>query len=199
MTTLEKVKIVLGIPEAVTKIDDILQAMTDAANAEILQYLCLDQADVKLYQVVADFPYDRVDRVRMGPRPVVGVSSVTLYSRALQASEYRLAGNVVRLCGTGRCHGRGHGLAQCRAFTADVQAGFVTVPASLEIGVAQLAAQMYSLDGGGLKRKKINHYEIEWRSPEENVTIGGEWPRLLTSALGPYMRASNMITATVDP
>ncbi len=52
LTTLEKVKIVLGIPEAVTNIDDILQAMTDAANAEILQYLCLDQADVKLYQVV---------------------------------------------------------------------------------------------------------------------------------------------------
>jgi len=208
---LDKLKGVLGIPTGVvTKADAAMQLAVDAANAEIVQFLCLDPDEtVRTYSVRAIARAGRDDRVQaiaICPRPVVSIANVVLLGRTLtEGADFELVGNVVKLCDPCLCPSwywtqtwRGIGGNECDFFTADVDAGFATVPANLCLAAAHLAAAYYRGGGGaGIKRHKIRNHEIEYAtgSADSPLGLGGHWPPMLTMALGRQFRMLKMLTA----
>ena len=201
-TDLATVKIALGIPVAVTKLDAVLTMAVDAANSEVLQYLCLDACAVTSYDVVADVQQGET-MIRIGPRPLVTISAVTLWDQALTlGTSYTLDGSVVKLCSACGCRPpRWLGGDKCGSFTATVTAGFAVVPPNLILAVTALAIGYYTqLQNMGVESKKIRNYQIKYKSGGGQMSalgIGGAWPTSLTMALGPWMRVMHMRTATV--
>lgn len=206
--TLDSLKGLLGIPPGTTtKFEAALQLAVDAANAEILQYLCLDpDATVRTYSVeaIAHRRDDRIQAIRIGPRPVVSIANVVLLGKDLtEGVDFELEKNVVKLCDPCVCPswywvarartGPGN---ECNFFTADVDAGYATIPPNLTMGAAQLALFYYQGGPGrGLKRKKIRNYEVEFDHSTQALGVGGHWPPMLTAALGANVRVLKMITA----
>lgn len=201
---LDTVKDLLGIPDVTTKEDAAIQVNIDAANAEVLACLCLDQCDLKTYNLVADIPFDRPIRcVASCPIPVSSVVEVRDSGTVLtKGKDWVFDGpDLVCLC---------ESLCRLNKFTPgcekveiDVIAGFapgdVRLPA-LKLGVAHLAMSMYRSGAGDFVRETIGRYSYERRVPKDmpmNASAG--WPDSLTRAMGEFWRPERSVMAHVRP
>lgn len=200
---LEAVKTALGIPLATTKFDAVLGGYVAATNAELLAWFCLDQCEPTTYTVTADFPLgETVSAVRLGPYPVVSITSIEVGGETLSAESYVLRQSLVKLCSPCRCRSyrRGEG---CRDFRAVYVAGFDEADpwfAMLQAGATALAAGMFRAGAGGdLKSEQVGrHRKVRFTAEELGSTGPLGYPPILTRALGHYERRLAMLTALPD-
>lgn len=200
ITTLEAVKLRLRIPSGVTDDDDLIRAVLEGVEAEILGVLHLSALDPTEYTLTLDSDSDGdVGRViRIEPRPVISVDSVEVSGQALAAEDYqlepthwlRLAGVRGRSRSTG---GRGEGV-ELSALVVVVTAGFAVVPPLLALGAAELAAARTRANPDpGVVSEQWGRYAIKRSGTAEPRAAGvaSDWPASLLSALGPYLDTSH--------
>lgn len=96
-TTVDNVKLVLGIPVADTSQDSLLTLYVDAANAELLGLFHLDECGSKQYTL----QYDVLDADTRGfwlrQYPVITVDTVTVAGSVLAVDEYYLEARTARM------------------------------------------------------------------------------------------------------
>ena len=196
--TVDDLKAELGIPLSSTKFDDRLTTAVNAANAAVLQYLCLDQVDPKEYVLSVDLDPDLTpwDELWFETQPVISITEVLDNNETVESTGYRARmSRIRRLCDGGwstgvSCDGTPNVQVTLQAGFDNSDPMMALQLAMIAAGVLDLAKQKFNGPPDGFKSERIGRYVYERFKPSERVGSHGfaSWPDSLTEALSPFFR-----------
>lgn len=163
-TSTSRVKQLLNIPSSVTDADSLLDVLVSVANDMVGQEIGLDSPSSTEYTETFDVDWDYQQDIMLTNTPVISITSVTMGSSTIPASDYYVTENgSLRLVEHTIYFSFGRQMV-----TVVYNAGFASVPESLKHAATLICAQMYNKDPkSGFRSEKTGAYSYS----SDNHTI----------------------------